>query len=407
LDNYTQALRDQIGSAWKAYTDLTDAVAAEKRSMTAEEVEQRDRMEADLDALKAEEQRHIKRVASLDLEDGIAEAAAPAIESAVKADPDVDARTLQKIALGEVTGSQFNFEQRALGNTPDGGSALTSKFSGVFAVYMRTINPMLDVATVLETPDNTPLDIFKLTADQAYGGTVTAEGAGIVAADPTLASDQLVSYKYPSMTFVSAELARTNVIGLQEQIARSAARELGLDSGVHFTTGDGSGKPQGIFNGGTNAGTALGTAVDQSTDTYWGPSDLVDLLMAVAAPYRINGSWMLSTAGIGKVRKMKDSNGNFLYNPLGEGIVRGNAGALLGKPVYENPAVSDPGSAVTSSIAFGDFRTGFVIRRLPLRVDSDASFKFQNDQIAIRTILEVDSAVVDANAIKYLVCQAV
>jgi HK97 family phage major capsid protein len=407
MDNYTKALRDQIGSAWKAYTDLTDSVASESRSLSAEERGQMERIEADLDALKAEEKRHLERVAGLQTTDGIAEAIAPAVEKAVRAEPDTDLRTLQKIALGELAGADFEFEQRALGNTPDGGSALTSVFSGIFSRYERLLNPTMDVARVIETPDNVPLDIFQWTADQAYGGTVTAEGAGIVAADPTLASVTLYTYKYPSITFVSNELARTNVIGLADLIAQGAAREIGLDVGVHLTTGDGSGKPQGFFNGATNAGTASGTSVDQAGDTYFGPSDLVDLLMALAPQYRMNAVWMLSTAGVAKVRKMKDSNGNFLYNPLGEGIVRGNSGTLLGRPVYENPGVSDPGSAITTALAIGDFSAGFVVRRLPLRVDSDASFKFQNDQLSIRTIMEVDSAVIDTNAIKYLVCQAV
>lgn len=421
FDSYAESLRTRKGRAWEAYKGLTDAVAAENRSMTAEETEQLERIEADLDGIIAEEKRHAKRVADLNLEDQIAERIAPRVERAErdlgnKADGPEGLNLLAKVALGEQPMGEFRsqyglnppagYAARALGNTPDGGSAVETSFADIFVDYQRTLNPVIAVASVIETADNSPLVIPRKTADQAYGGTVTAEGAGIVAADPTLSSVTLYTYKYPSITFVSAELARSNIINLSRIIAQGAAREIGLDFGTHLTTGDGTDKPEGFLTAATNAGTADGTADGVASWTYFSPDDLVDLFMAPAAPYRPNGSWMLNSAGITKVRTFKDSNGDHMYNPMGEGVTRGVLGSILGRPVYENPAMASPGSAETQSLAFGDF-SQYYVRALPLRVDTDASFKFQNDQISIRTIWEGDGHLIDAAAVQYLVNQAV
>ena len=402
LDNYTRSIRERKGSAWVAYTSLTDEVAAENRDLTSEEREQMDRIEADLDALNAEETRHTERIAGVNLEDSIATRIAPKVAAIEKAGPVSQYDTLRAIVTGDVPGARF--ESRALGNTPDGGSAVPTEFADLFVDYERTVNPVINVATVLETDDNVPLVIPRKTADQAYGGTVTAENTGIVAADPTISSVTLYTYKYPSITFVSTELARSNVIGLAKIIASGAAREIGIDAGAHFTTGDGSDKPNGFITAATNGGTASGTAADQSTDTFFGPSDLIDLFMSPAAGYRLPGvaSWQVATDSMTKIRKIKDSNGNFMYNPLGNGIAdTAPGGSLLARPLWENPAMAAPAS-ISKSPAFGDF-SAYYVRRLPLRVDTSVDFKFQDDQVAIRTILEVDGDLVDTAAVHYMI----
>ena len=415
-DAYAESLQTRKGQAWHEYTSLVDGAAEETRDLSAEERETLECIEADLDALNAEETRHAQRVASVDLADSIRSAAAPAAERATRRHDPTDADIIRALigtgdeATLEHRSQTFGFENtslgqsletRALGDTADGGSAVVTNFADRLVSYERTLNPVTAVANVIVTPDNSPLTIFRQTADQAYGGTVTAENAGIVAADPTLSSVTLFTYKYPSITFISSELWRSNAINLEDEIARWAGRELGLDLGTHLTTGDGSDKPEGFLTNATNGGTASGTAVDQATDTFFGPSDLIDLLQSPAAPYAVSGSWMVAVESMTKIRKMKDSNGNFLYNPLGEGIVRAINGSLLGRPVYQNPAMAAPASA-TKSIAFGDFGR-FYVRRLAPRVDVSSEFKFQNDQIAVRTIVEADSSLVDTAAIHYLV----
>jgi HK97 family phage major capsid protein len=404
-DPYTASLRERRGAAWHEYKRITDEAADENRALTPEETEQIERAEADMDAAIAEEKRHTDRLSIGAEVDSVRAAQAPAIEKAVKsAGVPSDYDTLRSIVLGDIDGATF--ETRALGDTPDGGSAVPETFSSIFTAYLRTLNPVLDVATVIETPgDNSTIKFPRLTADPAYGGTVTAEGAGIVAADATLSSVSLQTYEYPNITFVSSQLWNSNVIGLDRILADAASREIGIDFGAHLTTGTGTGQPNGFLTAATNAGTALGTAADQAGDTYFGPSDLIDLLGSLAVGYRQNASWMLGNAGVTKVRKIKDSNGNFLYNPLGAGVANGFQPVLLDRPIYENPAMPAPASANTA-VAVGDFSRYFV-RTLPISVASSTDFKFQNNQVALRTILEGDGDLIDVAAVAYLVSQAV
>lgn len=399
MDNYTKSLRERKAAAWHEYTSLVEAAGAENRDLTPEEMEQRDRIESALDSLNAEEKRHVERVATADFADSIRAATVPAIEAAAR---NGEKRSENEILRELITrGGSVSLEQRALGNTPSGGSAVPTRFSGMFVEYERTLNPTIAVANVIETADNAPIEIYTKTADQAYGGTVTAENAGIVAADPTLGKITLLTYKYPSITFVSSELWRSNVIDLAGVLARGAARELGLDLGAHLTTGDGSDKPNGFIAAGGNGGTAA-LAAPGTAGTFFSAGDLITLFYSLAAPYRANGVWMMNSTALAKVRRMQDDNGNLLFNPLGEGINGPVSGTLMGKPVYENVGMADPASAA-KAVAFGDF-SYYAVRRLPLRVDVDFSFKFQDDQVAVRTILEADGDLTDSNAIKYQVC---
>ena len=401
-DAYTASLRERRGKAWHEYKAITDLAAAENRGLTPEEVEQTERAEADMDAAIAEEKRHTDRLGIASQIDSVRAAQAPRIETPEQGAnaPKSDYDTLRSIVLGDVDGAAF--ETRALGDTSDGGSAVPEGFSAIFTAYLRTLNPTIDLATVIETPgDNSTIKFPRLTADPAYGGTVTAEGAGIVAADPTLSSVSLQTYEYPSITFVSAQLWRSNVIGLERILADAASREIGIDFGAHLTTGSGTGQPNGFITAATNGGTASGTAIDQATDTFFGPSDLIDVLGSLAAGYRVNASWQVASAALTKIRKIKDSNGNFMYNPLGAGVANGFQPVLLDRPIYENPAMAAPASA-TKSVAVGDFSRYFV-RTLPISVASSSDFKFQNNQVALRTILEGDGDLVDTAAIAYLV----
>ena len=139
-----------------------------------------------------------------------------------------------------------------------------------------------------------------------------------------------------------------------------------------FVDGDGIDKPRGFLThpkvpedewswgslGYVAAGGGLGGV----------PDALVDLVYALGAQYRANGTFVMSSKTAGRVRKLKDGDGRFLWS---DGLAAGEPARLLGYPVLvaeEMPAIEDGGFAV----AFGDFAAGYTIAERPdLRILRD------------------------------------
>lgn len=401
MSNYAQHAHDQRNSAIKSMQALLDTVASEGRAMTAEETEQVDRMEADAARWAAESQRALRAAELARVADEFRGEFAPRIEAAREARRDpTDGEMIRQMFRGELRGftSKPDMEWRALQSA--GGSAIPTTFYDLVTVYLRNETPMFrgDLFTILDTPTGEPITLPRLTADPSFGGTVTAEAGGITEADPTLSSVQLDSYKYAGTTLWSAELGIDNVIGLDDLVARSITREIGLDMGDDLTTGNGTGKPNGIVSAAGNGGTATGTAGNTAADTFFGPIDLIDLKFAVAQGYRRTGAYMVSTTAMAKIRKFRDNDKGFIFQPS---LAIGMPDTFDGSPIVENAAMAAVASA-SKSVLFGDMSRYF-IRRCPTRIDLSTEYKFSTDQIALRVIERIDGDLVDTAALKYLV----
>ena len=89
---------------------------------------------------------------------------------------------------------------------------------------------------------------------------------------------------------------------------------------------------------------------------------------AVKAPYRTNARFAMSRVTQSVVRKMKDGQGNYLWQPS---AIAGTPSTLLGFPVTEAEEMPDI-AAASMSIAFGDFKRGYlVVDRTGIRVLRD------------------------------------
>jgi len=150
-------------------------------------------------------------------------------------------------------------------------------------------------------------------------------------------------------------------------LADEIAHEFAKAEGTAFVTGDGTNKPKGFLSYATaNTGDqarAFGTLQTVVTGVAndlpaSAPQDkLLDLVHALRAPYRQGAVWVMNSGTLARVRKFKDSNGAFIWQP---GLVTGQPDTLLGYPVVESEDMPDIG-ANALPIAFGNFRAGYVI----------------------------------------------
>lgn len=414
MDEQIQRAFDAYRSAVEAEQALSSAIAAEQRQPSAEEAERFERMEEDITSTKREYQRLAaiaSRKAELDaaragVERFIANDPVPSADRKVEAETDIRrlaaawrAASTQPVAFDApyTSADMTRLATRALTVS---GSAVDSTFINQVLLYETDESPMLDPAVCqqLVTARGETITWPRLTAYADFAGTLTAEEAAFTAADPTLSTVTFNAYKYGGITLWSAELDQDEVIGLQDVLARAAARKIGEDANAPLTTGTGSNQPNGIVTAAGNGGTALGTA-QTGGDNFFGWPDLVTLQYSVKAAYRRRGNFMAGTTALAKIRKFRDANGAPVWTPS---VVPGQPEMLLGRPIYENPDMAAAASA-SKSVLFGDTQR-YVVRRVgQARVELSRDYAFSTDQVALKVVERLDGDLLDGSAVNYLV----
>jgi HK97 family phage major capsid protein len=391
MSEYINRQHELRQAAWHEAKHLLDTAGAEKRDLTAEEQEKYDRISADLDTrgaiieqLKADEER----AARLDA------AAAELRTDEAPAGDDTDAETIRAMGRGEVR--SFNFEKRDV-LTSTSGSPVPTSFYDQVILKARLVGPMLDVPTQLNTTSGETIQIPSLSA-YSSSATVTAQGANYSESDPTFNSFvNLGAFKFGFLIQVSREMIEDSGVDLLGFLSEQVGNGLGFNVQNALTNGTGTVQPQGIVTAagsGITGGTGVSGAftADNLIDLYYqGLDGAARLLPGVG--------WMMNGAAIGAVRKLKDTAGNYIFDPAADGNQRD---LLLSKPVYENPHVPSPATSA-KSVLVGHMPSFFVRSVGGIRLDRSDDFAFNADLITFRASMRVDGALPQSSHIKYFI----
>lgn len=194
---------------------------------------------------------------------------------------------------------------------------------------------------------------------------------------------------------------------VENWLGAEIGREFARAEGVAFVTGDGINKPRGFLAGATSAAgdavRAFGTLqiiTSGAAGAFAGsnPQDkLIDLVHALGAPYRQGASWVMNASTLARIRKMKDGDGAFLWQPA---LAADTPATLLGYPVIEAAAMPDI-AADSLSIAFGNFRAGYLIAQRRETVVLRDPFS-NKPFVHFYATKRVGGAVIDSRAIKLM-----
>lgn len=387
MKEYIDRQVEQRQRAWEAAKALLDTAAAEKRDLTSEEEASYKKMNDELneraariEALKADAEREAKIEAATREIMGQVRPTQKATSS--------DADVLRSMARGEVR--SFTFETRDVVKTSTGSPVPTSFYNQVIE-QARLVGPMLDVGTVLRTAGGENLQI----PSQAGWSTaaIVGEGTAISESDPTFNSFiTLGAYKYSFLVQLSRELIEDSGVDILAFLATQTGNALGYKVNNDLTVGNGTGAPNGVV-------TAAGSGV---TGTASGPTFTADNLIDLA--YSLDGAarrlpgvgWMMNTASLGVVRKLKDNSGRYIFEPsLADGNDR-----VLSYPVYENPAMASNASA-TKSVLFGHLPSYYVRMAGGLRLDRSDDYAFNADLVTFRASMRVDGNLPQTSHIKF------
>ncbi|WP_068370897.1 phage major capsid protein [Kerstersia gyiorum] len=163
-------------------------------------------------------------------------------------------------------------------------------------------------------------------------------------------------------------------INLESWLAGEVETEFSYQEGIAFLTGDGTNKPNGLLTyvtGGTNATKhpwGAITTVNSGAAADIAGDGLLDLIYALPSEYTQNATLCANRSTLGKLRKLKDGQGNYLWQPS---FQAGQPATLSGQAVRELAGLPDI-VAGSTPIVFGDFRRGYlVVDRAGIRVLRD------------------------------------
>jgi HK97 family phage major capsid protein len=279
------------------------------------------------------------------------------------------------VRKGEAQGL-FSLESKALsaGSDPDGGYLVPAETESVIDRIVSQMSPIRAIAGVRQIGASS----FRKPMSQggAGAGWVGEAGARSQSQSPVLSLMEFPTMELYAMPAATQTLLDDAQVNIEEWLAGEVQIEFAEQESAAFVGGDGVNKPRGFltYSNVANAAYAwgkIGYIASGASGAFAAsdPSDkLLDLIYAPKQAYRANARWVMNRKVESELRKLKDGQGNYLWQP---GAAAGQPASLLGYPVTEAEDMPDI-AAGSFSIAFGDFARGYlVIDRVGVRVLRD------------------------------------
>ncbi|TMV01506.1 phage major capsid protein [Brucella haematophila] len=286
---------------------------------------------------------------------------------------------------------------------PDGGYLVPAELETEIGRRLAVLSPIRGISGVRQVSGAILKKPFSIT------GPATG-WVGETDARPQTASAKLAELQFPTMEIyampaATGALLDDAAINVEQWIAEEVETAFAEQEGAAFVNGDGVNKPRGFLNYDSVAESAwewgklghIATGVDgalPATD----PSDkLIELIYALKAGYRQNANFVMNRKTQSVLRKLKDKDGNYLWQPPS---AIGDKASLMGFGLVEAEHMPDIAADVPA-IAFGDFGRGYlVVDRIGARVLRDPYSA--KPYVLFYTTKRVGGGVQDFDAIKLL-----
>lgn len=288
------------------------------------------------------------------------------------------------------------YEARALGTTSGavGGNLVPTGFVRNVETALLTFGGMREVSNIIRTEEGNSLPIPSIN-DTGNVGAILAENTQVAEQDVAFGQVTMTSYKYSSkMVRVSVELLQDSAVNVESILGRALGERIGRITNTHFTTGTGTGQPQGVVTG---AAQGVVAATGGATSITF--ANLVSLVHSVDPAWRANARFMMHDTTLRAIKQMVDAQNRPLWLA---GMASGEPDTILGYPYTINQDMPVM-AANAKSVLFGDFSVYWIRDVLGLTLVRDDSRFVDFHQVAFLAFSRHDGRIVDpgANALKY------
>lgn len=388
-------MRDKRAKLWNTMEGFLDTHRNDKGVLSAEDDATYSAMEQDLNDLSNEIRRMERR-------DAIEAELSKPVGKPIKEAPEKPAGEEEKGRASNAYKEDFGRHLR--GKAPihnvlsesadvDGGYLVPEEFERDIVAGLDEANVIRSLAKVITTQNDRKIPISVGRSVASW----TAENAAFTESNPTFGQKEIDAYKLTDLIRISVELLQDAAFPLEEYIANEFARAFGIAEEQAFCVGTGSGQPTGIFT--ENGGTVGVTAVANNAITA---DELISLVYALKGPYRRNAKFLMNDATISAIRKLKDGNGVYLWQPS---LQAGQPDKVLGYDLYTSPYVPKM-AAGAYTVAFGDFKNYWIGDRAGRTVQRLNELYATNGQIGYVATERVDGKVILPEGIQLLQMKA-
>lgn len=385
---------------------LLDKAEAEKRAMSADENTNYENMDAEVDRLTREIEREEKlatREQSMkDSADtfkpvpsgGASEARTIEYrgqEIILPANADVQNRAFNRF-LSRGLGAVIGEELRALQADADiyGGflvaptqfvmKLIQAMDDEVFIRGMATVFPVTKSESLgAPSLDNDP-------ADPTWTGEITSASE-----DSTMSFGrrELTPHPLSKLAKVSEKLLRVSAMDVESLVIQRLAYKFGVVKENAYLNGSGSNQPMGVFTAAT-AGFGISTSRDVSTGntaTAFTTDGLMEALYSLKAQYHKLATWIFHRTAIKNMRKLKDGEGQYVWNP---DIKGGQPDMILGRPYKMSEYCPHTFTTGLYVGIIGDFKQYWIADALDIRIQRLNELYAATNQIGFIGRLESD-----------------
>lgn len=271
----------------------------------------------------------------------------------------------------------------------DGGYLVPEEFEKQIVTALEENNVIRTIAKTITTAAERKIPVAATHSEAKW----TPENGAYIESNPTFAQKTIDAFKLTDLVKVSTELLQDSMFDIESYISSEFARAFGIAEEQAFCTGTGVGQPTGIF---TDQGGEVGITLTSTTNINC--DNIIDLVHSLKSPYRRNAVFLMNDATISMLRKLKDTNGAYLWQPS---LQAGEPDRLLGYPLYTSPYVPTV-AAEALPIAFGDFSNYWIADRMSRSVQRLNELYAGNGQVGFIATERVDAKVILPEGIKLL-----
>ena len=332
---------------WEAAKNFAESHRTENGTMTDEDYGTYQNMEKEISDFTREIQR-------MQREEQMEQALAQPVNSPLTSKPmrndepeEKTGRASAQYKRDMITALRTNFKQVSNilqeGVDSDGGYLVPEEYDSRLVDVLTENNIMRTLGHKLTTSG---LHKINMTATKPAALWVE-EGGQLTFSDATFGQITIDAYKLAVGVKITNELLYDNAFNLESYIIQEFGKALGNAEEDAFLNGDGNKKPLGLFHadGGATADVTTGTVGKIDAD------DVLNLTYPLNRPYRKNAKFIMNDATIAEIRKLKDKNGAYMWQPA---LTLDEPDRLLGYPIYTS-AYAPTLKAGDPAIAFGDF----------------------------------------------------
>ena len=391
-------LREKRAKAWDAAKAFLDA-KSQNGTLSAEDTATYEKMEAEVVSMGKDIER-LERQAAIDAE------LAKATSTPIATKPGVGARTKGEEKTGRASDeykASFWNAMRTKTPTPmllnalsegtdsEGGYLVPDEFERTLVQALEEENIFRQMAKIIQT--YTGDRKIPVVATKGTASWIDEEGA-YPESDDVFSQVSIGAYKLGTMIKVSEELLNDSAFNLESYIATEFARRIGAKEEEAFFIGDGTGKPTGILAnaGGAEVGVTAAGAAAITAD------EVIDLFYSLKSPDRKNAFWVMNDATVKAIRKLKDNQGQYLWQPS---LVAGTPDTILGRPV-KTSAFMPALAAGAKTMAFGDFGYYWIADRQGRSFKKLSELYAATGQVGFLGSQRVDGKLILPEAIKVL-----